>query len=174
MYNNPYTSIFISCILIGALLGYIYWRFIENRRELDGWSSNTVSTMIFFATGLTILVLFIVNNPIFPIVLVNKNPHIISVSTYHQKRIEQNTVVLDLRIYAKFQNFHFANAISLDFYDKKFQKKIDNLEKFKVYLLYCDRNEICMRTEKILVHQGFHQIFYAPALNKPKKKEKKK
>ena len=174
MYNNPYTSIFISCIFIGALLGYIYWRFIENRRQLDGWSSNTVSTMIFFATGLTILVLFILHNPIFRIILSNKNPHIISISAYHQKRMEPNTVVLDLRTYAEFQKFHFPHAISLDFYDKKFQQKIDNLEKFKVYLLYCTRNEICMRTEKILTHQGFHQIFYAPALNKTKKQKTKK
>ena len=127
MYNNPYTSIFISCICIGAFLGYVYWRFIENRRQLDGWSSNTVSTMIFFATGITILVLFIIHNPIFPIVLRNKNPRIISISAYHQKRKEPNTVVLDLRTYKEFQNFHFKNAISLDFYDKKFQQKVDNL-----------------------------------------------
>ena len=162
--GNPYTSIFIICIFLGSLLGFLYWKFIEKQRGVDSWSSNLISTMMFGATMLTIVVILIIHNPIFPITLRNKNEHLITIAAFQAKRVLPNTIILDLRTPAEFAKFHFPQAICLDFYEKNLQEKVDNLEKFKIYLLQCSHNAICGRMQKILAHQGFHHVFYAPDL----------
>lgn len=164
-FNNPYTTIFISCIFIGAFLGFIYKYSSNDASGMDNWSSNLVSTMIFGAAAFTIISLFIIHNPIFPIPLQHKNPHILTISEFKAKMGLKNAVVLDLRSQQEYQQAHLKNAISFDFYDPKLQSKIDNLERYKIYLLYCSRTEICRRTQKILTHQGFYHVFYTTILS---------
>lgn len=171
--HHPYTPLFLGSIFLGAFLGYLYWRIIDKERGVDNWSANLFSIMLFAASICFVLTLFIINNPIFKIRLYHKNSHWITINEFHRKRLEPKTIILDLRPAKAYQKFHFPNAISLDFYGEKFQKKLDNLDKSKIYLLYCSHFQICLRTEKILIHQGFHHIYYAPDLIPPKTEIKK-
>ena len=138
-YNNPYTFIFVVCILFGAFFAYIYWKIAKQQTGVDNWSSNTVSTMIFGATTLATCTLFIIHNPIFPIFLGKKNPHVISVATFYKMIEEPDVLVLDVRNMENKPHISFRKVMILDFYHKNFQKRLNNLPKYKTYLIYCSK-----------------------------------
>ena len=173
--QNPYANLFAICMLVGATIGYVYWRtVILNKRELDNWSSNVLAIMLFSASVISLIVLMLSYNPFMPFRIQYNSPYIISKEQYTKQIQNKKTKILDLRNLALYEDFHLEGAIHLDFYEKNFQKKIDNLQKNTVYLLYCPALILCKRTAKILARQGFHYVYYAedyPYVNKKKNKK---
>ena len=78
-----------------------------------------------------------------------------------QKRSKDNSfIILDLRPEGMFKKEHIRNAIFRDVFEEGFQDWLDELDKHKTYLLYCNvgyRSGIAMEKMK---QAGFKHLYH--------------
>jgi rhodanese-related sulfurtransferase len=68
-------------------------------------------------------------------------------------------VVIDLRTSDELKTGKIANAVQIDFFGAEFEPAIANLDKDKVYLLYCGSGGRSGETVEIMNRMGFKTIY---------------
>jgi rhodanese-related sulfurtransferase len=72
---------------------------------------------------------------------------------------EQDIMLLDVRTPEETQQGVINNAMVLDFYDPRFQSKIEQLDKTKTYLVYCAAGGRSADASKIMAEKGFKKVY---------------
>jgi len=149
-------------IIVGAMGGFFYWKFIGCASGACPITSNKyVSTIYGAVMGGLLLSSF--NFPFQG----NQNQQNkalsfqnIDASTFSKKMKEPNTVVIDVRTPAEVQSGYIKGTdVFADIYDAKFQQKINSLDKNKTYLMYCRSGNRSANASKIMIQNGFKQVF---------------
>lgn len=76
------------------------------------------------------------------------------------KQQKQNTefVILDVRTPAEFQQGHIKNAVLIDFRASTFVDRIKELDRNKLYLVYCRSGNRSQQAADIMVRLGFLRV----------------
>ena len=61
----------------------------------------------------------------------------LSLVSFEKMRLEENTVVLDVRTPKEIAEGKIPGAVALDFYGAQFDEELAKLDKSKTYLVYC-------------------------------------
>ncbi|MBT3224774.1 MAG: rhodanese-like domain-containing protein [Deltaproteobacteria bacterium] len=75
-----------------------------------------------------------------------------------QNRNNAEFVILDVRTPAEFQQGHIEEAILIDFRAPSFFDKIKNLDRSKLYLVYCRSGNRSRKAVGIMVQLGFQRV----------------
>lgn len=67
--------------------------------------------------------------------------------------------ILDIRTPQEFQEGRIANSINVDYYSADFEYKIDNLDKNKIYLIYCRSGNRSNRAINLMKQKGFSEVY---------------
>lgn len=86
----------------------------------------------------------------------------LTVSDFKQKMTEDNVVVLDVRTPKETAAGKIKNAIELDYTNSDFTKKIQQLDKSKTYLVYCQAGWRSSKACNIMVNNGFDKVYNLP------------
>jgi rhodanese-related sulfurtransferase len=70
-----------------------------------------------------------------------------------------NAVLLDLRTPEELRKGTIANAEHIDYFQKDFENQIKNLDKDKVYLIYCAAGGRSEETKELMVKAGFKEVY---------------
>ena len=68
-------------------------------------------------------------------------------------------VILDVRTPAEFAEGHLANAININFYANTFEQDMSQLDRDKIYLIYCHRGVRSDRTLRLMQTLGFRRVY---------------
>ena len=68
-------------------------------------------------------------------------------------------IILDVRTSAEFVDGHIENAINLDFYSETISEEIDQLNKSKIYLVYCRSGVRSLNSAKIMEGLNFSNVY---------------
>lgn len=68
-------------------------------------------------------------------------------------------VILDVRTPAEFAEGHLANAININFYANTFERELSQLDRDKIYLIYCRRGVRSDRTLRLMQALGFQRVY---------------
>ena len=68
-------------------------------------------------------------------------------------------VILDVRTPGEFAGGRLEKALNIDFYSQTFQNKLDNLNKDKIYLIYCKSGHRSGQTVDIMKRRGFKKVY---------------
>ncbi len=68
-------------------------------------------------------------------------------------------VIIDVRTPQEFTDGYVENAINIDFYSKTFRDEINNLEKDKTYLIYCQSGGRSGKALNIMAELGFQEVY---------------
>ena len=68
-------------------------------------------------------------------------------------------VIFDVRIAKEFANEHIENAVNLDYYSEIFKDKIGNLDKNKMYLIYCKSGNCSGNALNIMKELDFMKVY---------------
>lgn len=92
--------------------------------------------------------------------VISENVDIHTFSTLITKHADDtNAQIIDVRTPAEFQASHIANALLIDFYDKKFIEQLEQLDKEKTYLLYCRSGNRSGKTLQLMKNLGFKAAY---------------
>jgi rhodanese-related sulfurtransferase len=75
--------------------------------------------------------------------------------------IEENPdlIIIDVRTPAEFDSGHIENAINIDYYSETFQDELDNRDKDKTYLIYCEIGVRSADALAIMQQLGFMEVY---------------
>ena len=76
-----------------------------------------------------------------------------------QKKDDQNFVILDVRNQQETQAGYIQNSVNLDFHSSDFEQKLDNLDKSKTYLVYCQSGFRSQKTLQKMKQKDFLQAY---------------
>ncbi len=82
----------------------------------------------------------------------------ISASELSEYLNQHDTVVLDVRTEQEFKHGHLPNALNIDFYNSQFPTLLDQLDKEKKYLVYCQSGSRSMSASKLMNQKGFTKL----------------
>jgi rhodanese-related sulfurtransferase len=68
-------------------------------------------------------------------------------------------VVLDIRTPPEFKNGHLREAILLDYYSRTFVQRLQQLDKTKIYLVYCRSGNRSGKALALFNHLGFNHVY---------------
>lgn len=68
-------------------------------------------------------------------------------------------VILDVRTPEEFDQGHLQNAILLDYYTQSFLDELNQLEKHKIYLVYCHSGKRSRKTLNLMKNLGFTEVY---------------
>lgn len=68
-------------------------------------------------------------------------------------------VIFDVRIAKEFASEHIENAVNLDYYSEIFKDKIGNLDKNKMYLIYCKSGNYSGNALNIMKELDFMKVY---------------
>jgi len=71
----------------------------------------------------------------------------------------KSLIILDVRTPSEFTAGHIANAINIDFYSETFSSKIDSLEHYSQYLVYCRSGNRSKSAVGIMKEKGFTTLY---------------
>lgn len=71
---------------------------------------------------------------------------------------QPNTVILDVRTPAEYQQGHIPHATLINFHDQNFSQELDSLDKSKTYLVYCAVGGRSSKASQLLVDKGFKYV----------------
>lgn len=74
-------------------------------------------------------------------------------------RSNQNFVIIDVRTPEEYANGHIEKAINLDFYSETFKDELDQLDRDKVYLIYCRSGNRSGQALNIMAELGFSEVY---------------
>ena len=86
-------------------------------------------------------------------------PYSINYNEYLEFNKKNKFQLIDVRTHDEFNSNRLANAINIDFYDSIFLKKFENLNKEDNILLYCRSGRRSLIGAKILVKNGYKNIY---------------
>lgn len=69
------------------------------------------------------------------------------------------SVILDVRTQEEYSDGHFSNSLNLDYYSKNFVQMLNQLDKNKTYLVYCESGYRTANTIRIMQELGFINVF---------------
>ena len=69
-------------------------------------------------------------------------------------------VILDVRTPAEFASGHIQNAVNVDFYSKDFRNELDNLDRQKVYLVYCRTGNRSLKAIEVMKDLEFETVYH--------------
>ncbi|MBS3897460.1 MAG: rhodanese-like domain-containing protein [Dethiobacter sp.] len=75
------------------------------------------------------------------------------------KKDEANFVVLDVRTPQEFAGERLENAVNLDYYGLNFRELLSQLDKDKIYLVYCRTGRRSSLTLMIMEELGFKEAY---------------
>ena len=93
----------------------------------------------------------------------NSNKKYVSVSAYEFNKLlsskENNYVLLDVRTKEEFNEEHIEGAVLLDFYLENFDFKLSQLDKNKIYFVYCRSGNRSGQTLEKMKELGFKNVY---------------
>jgi len=78
---------------------------------------------------------------------------------FEEKMKSEDAVILDLRTDKEVAQGIISGAIQMDFYADDFNKKVAELDKDKVYMVYCGSGGRSGKTAKLLSDKGFPEVY---------------
>lgn len=75
------------------------------------------------------------------------------------KKDEANFVVLDVRTPQEFEGVRLQNAVNLDYYGLNFRESLNQLDKGKIYLVYCRTGRRSSLALMIMEDYGFKEAY---------------
>jgi len=84
----------------------------------------------------------------------------IDISPKEAKKLVSQVTVLDVRTPPEFEQGHIQRAINIDVLDPDFQKKLDELDKSKEYLVYCRTANRSAAAVRIMDSLGFEHVYH--------------
>jgi rhodanese-related sulfurtransferase len=94
--------------------------------------------------------------------LMNQHDHVNNVNPEtFAKMIKENpeAIILDVRTIEEYTTFRIPNSIVIDIYNSSFGKKIDELDRSKIYLIYCASGVRSLNACKQMKKLGFEKVF---------------
>lgn len=70
-----------------------------------------------------------------------------------------NFVLLDVRTLQEFTNEHLENAINLDYYAEAFPNALNELDRNKIYLIYCRSGRRSASSLSMMKELGFREAY---------------
>ncbi len=67
-------------------------------------------------------------------------------------------IVIDVRTAGEFSSGHIVGAINIDYESPQFTAEVGQLDKDKIYLVYCATEIVARRPIQIMISQGFKNI----------------
>jgi len=74
-------------------------------------------------------------------------------------RSNQNFVIIDVRTPEEYASGHIEKAINLDFYSETFKDELDQLDRDKVYLIYCRSGNRSGQALDMMAELGFSEVY---------------
>ncbi len=74
------------------------------------------------------------------------------------KTDDLNLIILDVRTPDEYNQSHLKNAVLIDFYSADFSKKIAELDKNKIYKLYCRSGNRSGQATEYMKLMGFQKV----------------
>ena len=68
-------------------------------------------------------------------------------------------VILDIRTPPEFQGGHLQNAVLIDYYSRTFIQRLKQLDKNKIYLIYCRSGNRSSKALALFSHLGFKHVY---------------
>ena len=68
-------------------------------------------------------------------------------------------IIIDVRTPQEFSDGHIEGATNIDFYSTNFRDKINELDKSKTYLIYCQSGNRSGRSREMMVELEFQKIY---------------
>jgi phage shock protein E len=72
----------------------------------------------------------------------------------------KDVTVIDLRTQSEVKGGIIPNATIIDYFDKKFEARLDQLDKNKSYLLYCASGARSAETLNLMKAKGFKTVYH--------------
>lgn len=78
-----------------------------------------------------------------------------------QENLEnEDFVILDVRSPSEFKSGHIPGAVNINYYDSDFEAQLDELDKDKVYLLYCRSGGRSSNALKKMIRLEFKRVYH--------------
>ena len=78
---------------------------------------------------------------------------------FSELMVQPNTVILDVRTPAEYQQGHIPHATLINFHDQNFSQQLDSLDKSKTYLVYCGSGSRSSKASALMEKKGFANIY---------------
>lgn len=69
------------------------------------------------------------------------------------------TILLDTRTQAEFHGGHIPGAKLVDLFDRELQNKLDQMDKDKIYLLYCRSGNRSAQLCRVMSKMGYNGLY---------------
>ncbi len=76
-----------------------------------------------------------------------------------ERRRDPDFVVLDVRTRWEYRQAHLPRARQLDCYARDFRKRLEGLDRTKVYLVYCRTGRRSARVAALMRRLGFQEVY---------------
>ena len=77
-----------------------------------------------------------------------------------QLKSEENCLIIDVRTSEEFEQLRLPNSINIDFYNPQdFMQELENLDKNKVYYIYCRTGSRSANTCELMKEIGFAKTY---------------
>jgi rhodanese-related sulfurtransferase len=84
----------------------------------------------------------------------------IDVQEFYSLSQKPNTVILDIRTPAEYDEDHLIGSILINFYSPDFKSEIQKLDKDKTYLIHCRTDRRSGHTIKLMRELGFQNVYF--------------
>lgn len=71
----------------------------------------------------------------------------------------ENFMILDVRTPQEYQEEHLEDAINIDYYSENFQDRLSELDKNKIFLVYCQSGSRSTNAVTIMINLGFVELY---------------
>jgi rhodanese-related sulfurtransferase len=71
----------------------------------------------------------------------------------------ENAIVIDNRTEEEYDTGHIEGAILIDYHSFDFEEKIDELDKEKIYLVYCRSGRRSESAMNLMKEYGFREVY---------------
>ncbi len=76
-----------------------------------------------------------------------------------KEKDNSNFAIIDIRTPTEFESGHIENASLIDYYSKNFLKKMQKLDKNKIYLIYCRSSNRSTKALSLIKDMGFKSLY---------------
>jgi rhodanese-related sulfurtransferase len=82
-----------------------------------------------------------------------------SAELIYKEKDNPDFVILDIRTPPEFQNGHIQNGVLVDYYSRTFINRLKELDKDKIYLVYCRSGNRSGKALALFKHLGFKNVY---------------
>ncbi len=76
-----------------------------------------------------------------------------------ENKNNEDFIILDVRTSEEFDKAHIQDAILIDIYSRDFKEKINELDKEKIYFIYCRSGNRSLHAMKLMSELGFKEVY---------------